>query len=124
MNIWSDLDHRFISDAGGNLKIVRDIDAVATSIDNILRTSKGERFFLPQFGGSLKDVLFTTMHEDIVDLLILEVEKAITTWDNRVQIIGIDFVKSPDQNAVSLEVEFIISGNDKILKYSRPILLD
>lgn len=41
--VWSDLHHELITDSQGRVKKVLDVDAVYTSIDNILRTYQGER---------------------------------------------------------------------------------
>ena len=41
--VWSDLDHRLIQDGQGRLKLGENAASVMTSIDNILRTSQGER---------------------------------------------------------------------------------
>ena len=69
--IWSDLDHRFVQDAQGRLKKVINAQSVMTSIDNILRTYKGERCMLPSFGSILREVTFELIDSDIVDFVLV-----------------------------------------------------
>jgi intein/homing endonuclease/phage baseplate assembly protein W len=70
--VWSDLDHRLIPDALGNIKKVINVDAVMTSIDNILRTYPGERCLV----GSTKISLLDGTSPTIQDLAL----KRSTFW--------------------------------------------
>ena len=62
--IWSDLDHRLISDSLGKLKLNTNVQSVMTSIDNILRTHFGERVMYPQFGFGMDSIMFESMSSD------------------------------------------------------------
>jgi len=120
--IWSDLDHRLVQDAQGGLKKVINIQSVMTSIDNILRTYRGERVMLPEFGGVLKDIVFETINSDLVDFISRDIKDIIETWDDRVDIQEVAFLSDPDRNSISLQISFSIRGYDEIFKYARPVL--
>jgi len=119
--IWSDIHHEFIRDAKGNLKIVKNIDAVYTSIDNILGTHPGERVMLPQFASRLKDLLFEPIDERLATLISDEVKRVIETWDPRVTVVGVKFAPNPDRNYVDITVQFIVRGNEEILEYTKRV---
>lgn len=114
--IWSDLDHRLVQDAQGALKKVINVQAVLTSVDNILRTSKGERVMLPEFGSSLKDMVFESMNSSLIDLLSRGLKDEIEMWDDRVSVTQLQYLSEPDNNAVIIVVSFVIKGYYKIFK--------
>lgn len=119
--IWSDLDHRLIQDAQGRLKKVINVQSVMTSIDNILRTYKGERVMLPEFGSVLKSIVFELIDSDLVDFISRDIKDAIEAWDDRVDVKEVSFLSEPDENAISLRLMFAIRGYEQIFKYEKPI---
>ena len=115
--VWSDLDHRFIQDAQGALKKVINIQAVMTSIDNILRTSKGERVMLPEFGSSFRTMIFETMNSPLLDIVSQNLKNEIETWDDRVTVTQIRYMEEPDSNSIIVEIAFTIKGYPTIFKH-------
>jgi uncharacterized protein len=112
--IWSDLDCRLIVDAQGSIKKVINIDAVKVSIDNILRTAKGTRVMLRDFGCDLRSMLFENIDGSLTKLITDEIKRAINTWDNRVIVNSIGYKADPDNNSVSISLKFSIRGFDEI----------
>ena len=119
--VWSDLDHRLVLDAQGEIKIAINMQAVMSSIDNILRTSRGERVMLPEFGSMLRNIVFEQIDEDLVDFISRDIKDVIEIWDDRIDVKEISFLSEPDSNAISLQVMFAIRGYDQIFKYVAPI---
>src|SRR3972149_9119491 len=97
--IWSDLDHRLISDSLGKLKLNTNVQSVMTSIDNILRTHFGERVMYPQFGFGMDSIMFESMSSDELDMASSDIKRVIEANDDRPEIIEISFYKYPDQNS-------------------------
>ena len=116
--IWSDLHHDIKTDAQGSIKKVINVEAVKTSIDNILRTPRGTRVMLRDFGSDLKSMLFENMDDSLISRIEDEIKEAITTWDNRVIVNAIDFKADADRNQLSILVKFAILGYDKIFSFS------
>jgi len=114
--IWSDLDHRLIQDAQGALKKVINVQAVMTSVDNILRTRKGERVNLPEFGSSFRDMVFESMNSPLIDLVSRDIKNEIEMWDDRVVVTQVRYLEEPDNNTVIIEINFMIKGYYKIFK--------
>lgn len=116
--VWSDLHHSLKTDARGSIKKVINIESVKTSIDNILRTSKGTRVMLRSFGTDLKGILFENINADLTDMLEDEIRESINIWDNRVIVNSIDFKTDADRNLVTVLVKFTIRGYDEIFSFS------
>lgn len=119
--VWSELDHRLIQDSQGQLKLVENVAAVMSSIDNILRTRKGERCYLPEFGSSLMDAVFEPMDDTLLKYLSRGVKTEIERWDDRVIIDDVLIYSDPDQGSVSVTILFGIKGDRNIYKYQSQI---
>lgn len=119
--VWSDLDHRLIQDAEGSLKKVVNVEAVMTSIDNILRTYKGERVMLPTFASNLHGLLFSRLNQTVVKYVARDIKEVIEMWEPRVAIANVKLESDPDQNTISLELLITIRGHDKIFRYQTSI---
>lgn len=115
--VWSDLDHRLVQDSQGQLKKVTNVAAVLTSIDNILRTYRGERVMLPQFASGLRGMVFEGMTDTLLKYLTQEVREMLQVWDDRVTVTEIEVSSDPDQQFIQLVVTFIIRGYGDIFKY-------
>ena len=116
--IWSDLHHELKTDVQGSIKKVINVEAVKTAIDNILRTPRGTRVMLRDFGSNLKSMLFENIDDSLVNMIENEIKEAITTWDNRVSINAIDFKTDADRNQISVSIKFAVRGYDKIFNFS------
>lgn len=115
--IWSDLDPRLIADGQGNIKQSINIAAVMTSIENILRTSRGERVMLPQFGAGLKGCLFENTNSTMLKFIARDIKESIEAWDNRPKIQEVELNVEPDQSSISVRISFSISGQSSIYQY-------
>lgn len=119
--IWSELDHRFVQDAQGAIKVVENVAAVLSSIDNILRTRRGERVMRPNFGSDLADVLFEPVNATVIKFLTRSLKSDIERWDDRVFINSLSILPEPDKNLISITILFHIIGMDKIIKYETEV---
>jgi len=119
--IWSELDHRLIQDSQGNLKVAENIAAVMSSIDNILRTRKGERVMLPEFGSDLGDAVFETFDGTVLKYLSRDLKTTIERWDDRVIIDDVQMYPDPDRQYLSVTIVFAIKGYSDLYKYETQI---
>ena len=116
--VWSDLHHSLVTDASGAVRKVVDVNAVKTSVDNILRTQYNSRVMLPEFGCGLQDLLFSPMNELLMSKVVQNIKTAIQTWDNRVSVDGIDVLQSPDLSQVKIDLSLSIRDYDDIFNMS------
>lgn len=111
--IWSDIHHEIKHDAKGDIKRVFNIDAVATSIYNIIGTNKGERVMLPQFGADLGSVIFDNIDTDLPKDVARKIKEEIERWDDRVEVVGVRYNADPDRNYVEMIIRFRIRGYER-----------
>jgi hypothetical protein len=110
LELWSDLNEQLITDSSGNIKKSINIEAVKTSIDNILRTSKGERVMLPEFASDLQSLVFENLNDSLAQMLSNSVKNSIEIWDPRVKVLNISLEPNADNNYVKIKIEFNIVG--------------
>jgi len=110
LEIWSDLNPGLVNDSQGALKKDINIDAVKGSIDNILRTSPGERVFLPTFALGLKNLLFEPINDRLLNRLSDSIKNSIEIWDDRIVIEGLEIKSDPDYSSVYINMTFRIRG--------------
>lgn len=120
--VWSDLDPRIIPDGQGDIKVVENVAAVMGSIDNILRTRKGERVMLAEFGSNLGSMVFENMDDTLMKFIAHDVKESIESWDDRVYVEQVRAVADPDRSAVSIVVMFRIRGHGNSI-FEHKILL-
>ena len=119
--IWSDLHQSLSPDAQGSLRKSVNVDAVRTSIDNILGTTPGERVFLPNFAIGLRGLVFEPINNNLVNRLSNEIKDKIEAWDPRVQVVGVDFTEDSDANSVSVTINFRIKSYTETFNYATVI---
>ena len=113
--VWSELDPLLEQDVQGNLALVFNENSVRASIENILGTNQSERVFLPQFGGSIKSILFEPLTQQKMALFASSIESAIELWDNRVLVQNVSVTVDTDQNQASITVSFSVPGFAQLL---------
>jgi phage baseplate assembly protein W len=81
---YSDVNPRF--DIKNSNVIETGIEAINGSIENIIGTGFGERWFLPNFGSRLQSLLFRLINQDTANLILNELNEAIQKWEPRVRV--------------------------------------
>lgn len=118
VEVWSDLHQSLTADASASLRKVINIEAVRTSIDNIVGTTPGERVFLPEFALGLKNLLFEPINKNLLSRFSDEIKNKVEAWDNRVNIVGVDFNADTDNNYVEITVRFNVRSYTEIFTHT------
>jgi len=105
---YSDIEFQMKRDVGGEIIIVHGEDAIGQSIKNILSTYPGERIMNPEFGSRMRDFLFEPMNIITVERMELEIRRALTQWEDRVNIIQIKVKDDLDNNYYDITVMYKI----------------
>lgn len=107
-SIYSDIN----TSAKENFPLVTDIEAVIQSIDNYIKTRKGQRLFRPTLGSSLdKDLLFELAEEDAVLLAVTRITEDLERWDPRINVDPSTTVDIyPDDKRVDILLVFNVKG--------------
>ena len=85
-------------------------DAIKRSVQNLVRTIRGEVFFNELLGTRISGSLFELANSDYIDPMKTEIETVLKNFEPRVSLTGVDFKSFPDQNAVDVTINYDIIG--------------
>jgi hypothetical protein len=83
-----------------NFNTSTDINILESSLKMLLLTAKGERVMLPEYGTSLRQIIFQQNVQGIESLVHQEIVDAITKWEPRVQLISINVTRNQNKSVV------------------------
>ncbi len=91
---------------------LKNANAIARSIRNIVFTMQGEKFFDNIFGSGVKKLLFDNIDEITASSIKDEIENSIINYEPRVELI--DVISSPDyeNNGINITIIYRIIGAD------------
>ena len=99
--------------------LLYDMDSIYQSIDNMVNTMKGQRFFRPNYGIDLEEYLFDLIDVDTCLLLIKEISEQVEENDPRINVdlpnseIDID----PDNHRIDVYFTFKIKNSTGLFQY-------
>lgn len=67
----------------------RDVQHIRESVEQILRTSLGERVMLPEFGAGLKNLVFEPNNPVTMSLLEKTLLRDLIKWEPRIEVVDI-----------------------------------
>ena len=89
---------------------ITDEASVKRSLYNIVMTRKGERFFKPDLGSNVADLLFEPLDSATASLLQEEIEYVIIKYEPRINLIRCDVEANYDSNGFDCAISFEIIG--------------
>jgi len=93
-----------------DLMVVKDFVAIKKSVENLLTTYPGERFFNPNIGSRITNLLFEPLDFINASLVKSEIEYTINAFEPRVRLIEVIVDENYDDNGYDVEVEFEVVG--------------
>jgi len=112
--VYKDIDLSFTPRPSGDLYKKTDAAAVKQAVKNILMTNRGEKPFLPKYGGNLNDFLFNLSSEfdefDIEEAVNL----AINNYEPRAKVLQVRSKIKPEQNSIEVEVKFQVISTSEV----------
>jgi len=109
---FKDISMSFQSNPISNdLVALKDANAIARSVRNLVLTSQGERFFNPTLGSRVSKLLFENMDDLTLPVLKEEIKVVIENYEPRVEIVSIN-VTSSEENSVNVDLIYKIVGID------------
>ena len=90
--------------------ITTEEDAVNRALYNIVMTRKGERFFKPDLGSNVADLLFEPLDAATASLLKEEIEYVINKYEPRINLLRCDVDADYDGNGFECSISFEIIG--------------
>jgi phage baseplate assembly protein W len=99
-------------------------DRIQAAIWIILSTSPGERLMLPTFGAGIKDYVFESNSQVACARLQTGVEKALTQWEPRIQVVSVQATPSTEQDSlVLISITYQISNTNELYNMVYPFFL-
>jgi hypothetical protein len=98
----------------GDLISVKDDNAIKQSIVNLLLTNKGERFFEPEIGASISELLFEPLDYGVAALIQTKIRDTLTQYEPRINILDIRAEPDEINNGFEVELIFEVIGREDI----------
>ena len=96
----------------GDLIALKNENAIARAVRNIVSTSPGEKFFDPDFGSSISEILFENV-DDITAVSIRdEIRSSLRNYEPRVELIDVNVKPDYDQHQFDVMISYRIIGVD------------
>ena len=108
---FKDLSMTFQSNPlNDDLIALKNANAIARSVRNIVFTLPGEKFFEPTFGSRITESLFENIDDITASIIIDELRESIESFEPRVQLIDVKAFPNYDNNAFDVTVIYEIIG--------------
>ena len=91
---------------------IKNENAIARSLRNLVMTIPGERFFNPLVGSSISKSLFENMDSISASVIQSEIESTIKKYEPRVELIKVLVSPYYDSNEFNVTVSYKIIGID------------
>lgn len=95
-----------------DLIALKDANAIARSVRNIITTRPGEKLFNPEFGTRITDSLFELLDETTANEIKDEIKYSINNFEPRVRYISSIVEPKYDENAFNVKIIYQIIGID------------
>ena len=95
-----------------DLIVLRNENAIARSIRNLIFTVRGEKPFEPSLGSNVSNLLFENMNQLTANAIKSEIEDTINTFESRVSLNRVKVEANYDDNAFDVLIEYNIIGID------------
>ena len=95
-----------------DLIAMKNENAIARSIKNIVFTNPGEKFFNPRFGSRITDSLFENADDLTAIEIQTQIQESIRRYEPRVNLRSVDAFANIDGNAFDVIIKYDIIGSD------------
>ncbi len=85
-------------------------DQVISNLKNLLLTAKGERLMQPNFGTSMRKIIFENNTPELRDMLYESINEDIKFWLPYVKLNAVDIVSSKDRHTLNVKLHFRIEN--------------
>ena len=96
----------------GDLIALKNENAIARAVRNIVLTTPGEKFFDPDFGSSMGEILFENVDEITAVSIEDEIKSSLKNYEPRVELIDVNVDPNFDENQFDVIISYRIVGID------------
>ena len=95
-----------------DLIALKNENAIARSIRNIVFTTPGEKFFNPSFGSRITESLFENIDDITATIIVDEIRESIENYEPRVDLNNVEAFPDYDNNSFDLVITYTILGSE------------
>ena len=95
-----------------DLIALKNENAIARSIRNIVFTTPGEKFFNPSFGSRITESLFENIDDITATIIVDEIRESIENYEPRVDLNNVEAFPDYDNNSFDLVITYTIIGSE------------
>lgn len=95
-----------------DLIAMKNENAIARSVKNIVFTNPGEKFFKPKFGSSISNSLFENADDLTAVQIQTQIEESVQRYEPRVTLRTVDANVNIDDNSFDVVIVYDIIGAD------------
>ena len=93
-----------------DLIALKNANAIARSVRNIVMTVPGEKFFNPTFGSRISESLFENIDDITATVIIDEITESIDNYEPRVDLLDVQAFPDYDNNSFDVIITYEIIG--------------
>ena len=95
-----------------DLIAIKNENAIARSVKNIVFTLPGEKYFNPNFGSRISKVLFENIDDITASVIVDEIKESIRNYEPRVELLDVEAIPNFDNNQFDVNITYEIIGSD------------
>ena len=108
---FKDISMSFQSNPLNNdLIALKNVNAIARSVRNIILTTPGEKFFDPDFGSNVSKLLFENVDDITASQIQEEIEFSINNYEPRVKLLSVEVNPEYDSNTFDTIITYEVVG--------------
>jgi phage baseplate assembly protein W len=112
---FKDISMSFQSNPVNNdIIALKNQNAIARSLKNLVLTSRGERPFQNSLGSRVSRLLFDNLDEFVSSTIEDEIRSVIARFEPRVSLVSVNSTPDYDNNAIDVRIVYIIIGIDAL----------
>ena len=96
----------------GDLITLKNENAIARAVRNIVLTTPGEKFFDPDFGSNVGEILFENVDDITAVSIEDEIKSSLKNYEPRVELIDVNVDPNFDENQFDVRITYRIVGID------------
>ena len=96
----------------GDLIALKNENAIARAVRNIVLTTPGEKFFDPDFGSNIGEILFENVDEITAVSIQDEIRNCLNNYEPRVDLVDVNVDPNFDENQFDVKITYRIVGID------------
>ena len=101
-----------VNPLNSGLIVIKNENAIARSIRNLILTDNGEKFFNPNLGSGISNLLFEPITRLTASSIQSKIETTIRNYEPRVKLNRVDVVPNEAQNEFKVSIRYNVIGID------------